>query len=142
MTFAAATILTGCNSAPLSPGLAPEPASAAVEMPPKQVVTEIKRIVAEPPINLGVSEEHDGVVITGFERHRGDFHIGRHWQEQTRYRIQVIPDWNDPTARARIQVTAQSEERAAEGQRWEPNPGLHRPERAKAMLDKIVAALR
>ncbi len=138
-----AILLTlSCTSVPLHPGAVPEPASATVNMPPKQVVTEIKRIVSSPPTQLGVTEEREGVIISGYERHRGDFHIGRHWQEQTRYRITVSPDWNDPTSRARIEVSALTEERAAEGQKWEPNPVLYRPDRASAMLEKIMAQLK
>ena len=133
--------LTGCLSEPLQPQSAPAPARAQVNLPPKQAVEQVKRVVSEPPLSLGVTEELDGVVVTGWERHRGNFHIGRHWQERTRYRIAVVPDWNEPTQRARIEVGAQTEERAAEGQTWTPAPQIHRPERAKAVLDKIVPRL-
>ena len=133
--------LSGCMSEPLQPQAAPVPAQATVNRPPKDVLEQVERIVSSPPLNLGVTEELDGVVLTGWQRHKGNFHIGRHWQERTRYRIAVIPDWNEPTQRARVEVAAQTEERAAEGQTWTPAPQVHRPERARAVLDQIMGQL-
>ncbi len=133
--------MPGCVSEPLQPQTAPPPAHPTVDRPPKDVLEQVKRIVAAPPLNLGVTEELDGVVVTGWQRHKGNFHIGRHWQERTRYRIAVIPDWNEPTRRARVEVAAQTEERAAEGQTWTPAPQVHRPERAQAVLDQIMSQL-
>lgn len=140
--FLVCMLAGGCTSAPLAPGKAPEPASAVVNMPAKDVFDAIKRIVSAPPINLGVTEERDGILFTTYQRHQGTFHIGRHWQEQTRYRIAVAPDFNDPAGRSRIEVTAQTEERAAEGQSWDPNPSLYRPERAQAVLSAITSQLK
>src|SRR5688572_24002912 len=133
--------VVGCTSEPLQPAAAPNPARASVNLPPKQALDEVKRLVSSPPMNLGVTEESDGVITTGWQRHKGNFHIGRHWQERTRYRIAVIPDWNEPTGKARLEVSAQTEERAAEGQTWTAAPQVHRPERAQALLDKLVAGL-
>ena len=131
----------GCLSEPLQPSLAPAPAQATVERPPKDALEHVKRIVSSEPLNLGATEEGDGVILTGWQRHRGNFHIGRYWQERTRYRVAVIPDWNEPTRRARVEVAAQTEERAAEGQTWTPAPQVHRPQRAQAFLDQIMSTL-
>jgi hypothetical protein len=139
LTFVLTT--TGCLSEPLEPRAAPAPARATVNRPPRELLEQVKRIVNSEPLNLGVTEELDGVILTGWQRHRGNFHIGRHWQERTRYRIAVVPDWNEPTQRARVEVAAQTEERAAEGQSWTPAPQVHRPERAQAVLDQLVSAL-
>ena len=133
--------LAGCMSEPLQPQAAPAASQATVNRPPKDVVQEVKRIVAAPPLSLGVAEELDGLVVTGWKRYRGNFHVGRHWQERTRYRIAVIPDWNEPTQRARVEVAAQTEERAAEGQTWTPAPQIHRPDRAQAVLEQIMSEL-
>lgn len=141
ISFTLLVTTTGCHSEPLQPSSAPPPAQATVNHPPKDVLEQVKRIVSGEPLNLGVTEELDGVILTGWQRHRGNFHIGRHWQERTRYRIAVIPDWNEPTGRARIEVAAQTEERAAEGQTWTPAPQIHRPERARAVLDQMMSAL-
>jgi hypothetical protein len=134
-------VTTGCLSEPLQPSLAPPPAQASVNRAPRDVLAEIKRVVSAPPLNLGVSEELDGVIVTGWQRHPGNIHIARRWQERTRYRIAVIPDWNEPTQRARIEIAPQTEERAAEGQTWTAAPQIHRPERAQAVLDQLTGAL-
>lgn len=139
--LALALITTSCLTEPLQPQPAPPPAQAQVNRPPKEALAEIKRIVGAAPLNLGVAEERDGVVVTGWQRHRGNFHIGRHWQERTRYRIAVIPDWNEPAQRARVEATAETEERAAEGQTWTPAPQIHRADRARAVLDQIIGEL-
>src|SRR5688500_7203712 len=133
--------LAGCMTEPLQPQAAPAASQATVNRPPKDVVQEVKRVVAAPPLNLGVTEELDGLVVTGWKRYRGNFHVGRHWQERTRYRIAVIPDWNEPMQRARLEVAAQTEERAAEGQTWTPAPQIHRAERAQAVLGQIMTQL-
>ena len=134
-------VMTGCLSEPLNPSPAPPPAQASVNRPPMDALAEIKRLVSAPPLNLGVNEELDGVIVTGWQRQPGNIHIARRWQERTRYRIAVIPDWNEPTQRARIEVAPQTEERAADGQTWTPAPQTHRPERAQAVLDQITGAL-
>jgi hypothetical protein len=132
-------LIVGCHSEPLHPAAAPLPAESVVELPPMQVVEEVRRLVTGAAMNLGVTEEYNGVIVTGYERHPGNWHIGRRWQEQTRYRIAVIPDWREPTTRSRIEVQAQTEQRAAEGQRWDPAPQIHRPERAQAVLNRLVS---
>ena len=134
-------VMTGCMSEPLNPSTAPPPAQASINRPPKDALAEIRRLVSAPPLNLGVSEELDGVILTGWQRQPGNIHIARRWQERTRYRIAVIPDWNEPTQRARIEIAPQTEERAAEGQTWTPAPQTHRPERAQAVLDQLTSAL-
>jgi hypothetical protein len=142
MTCGCIGAISGCMSEPIRPGAAPGPAVATVDLPPKELFQRIQHILASEPLKLGVGEAADGVILTGYQRFRGEFHIGRHWQERTRYRIAIHPDWNEPTDKSRIEVTAQSEERAAEGQRWDPNPGLHRPQRAQELLDTLVRSLR
>src|SRR5687767_4414530 len=73
-------------------------------IPPKQLVEQVKQIISAPPLSLGVAEEQNGSILTDYQRHPGDWHIGRRWQERTQYRITVIPDWNEPTAAARLEV--------------------------------------
>jgi len=137
----------------LSAGCAPTPASearnsrmapeavAVVEAPPKELVETLKRVVAAAPLSLGVEEADKGVLVTGWKRHRGDWHIGRYWQERTRYRIDVSPDWDEPLKRSRLRVTAETEQRAAEGQRWDREPRVPRPQRARSVLDQILKQL-
>ena len=117
--------------------------TADVAMPPKELVEAVKRAVSSPPLALGVAEQDKGTVITGWKRHRGDWHIGRYWQERTRYRIEVSPDWDEPTRRSRLGVIAETEQRAAEGQRWDREARVARPGRAreamKVILDQVTA---
>ncbi|MEO6434225.1 MAG: hypothetical protein ABIP55_00485 [Tepidisphaeraceae bacterium] len=55
----------------------------------------------------------------------------------TRYRITVIPDFDQPARRCSVEVRGITERRAAEGMKWEPAPENQRPERAKALLETI-----
>ena len=109
--------------------------------PPKQLLQDVKRVVTSPPLSLGAELEDRGTLLSGWKRFRGDWHIGRYWQERTRYRIEVIPDWDDPTARARLRVTAETEQRAAEGQHWDREARVARPERAREVLRRILEQL-
>ena len=105
---------------------------------PKALLQSAKDAVAAPPLSLGVEREEKGTFFTSYQRFPGEWHIGRRWQERTKYRVAVIPDFDEPASRARLQVTEQTEQRAAEGQDWKPAHELNRPERAKALLDAIV----
>ena len=141
-TLLAWTTGAGCTRTPAQEAAASRQsplASAGVAAPPKQLVEDVKRAVAAPPLSLGVEEQDKGTVVTGWKRYRGDWHIGRHWQERTRYRIDVAPDWDEPAARSRLTVTAETEQRAAEGQRWDREARVQRPGRARKVLDTIVS---
>lgn len=134
----------GCTQTPAQEAAASRSspvASAEVAVAPKQLVEEVKRAVAAAPLSLGIEEQNKGTLVTGWKRYRGDWHIGRHWQERTRYRIDVAPDWDEPAARSKITVTAETEQRAAEGQSWGREARVFRPERARGALDAIVRRL-
>jgi hypothetical protein len=134
----------GCASDPVAEAKAsqvPAAAVADVAAPPKQLVQDVKRVLSSPPLSLGVESEDRGTLVTGWKRFQGDWHIGRHWQDRTRYRVEVIPDWDEPTARARLSVTAETEQRAAEGQRWDREPRVPRPQRAQEVLRQILEQL-
>jgi len=111
-------------------------------VPPKQLLQTVKDVVSSPPLSLGVTEEKDGSILTGYQSFPGDWHVARRWQERTRYRIAVIPDWNEPTAAGRIEVREMTEQRAAEGMQWHPATEFQRPERAEQMLKMLDEALR
>lgn len=106
-------------------------------MPPKQLLESARQIASTPPLALGIEREGKGWFVTGYQRFPGEWHIGRRWQERTQYRITVIPDFDEPAARARLQVTEQTEQRASDVQDWKPANELNRPERAKALLREI-----
>lgn len=115
--------------------------SATFNIPPKQLVSDVERIVSAPPLSLGVQSVNDGTIVTGWQEFRGELHIVRYWQERTRYHISVIPDWNDPTTRSRLEVGDETQQRAETRQRWYPAPELNRPERAAALLRQIESQL-
>ena len=139
--------------APLATGCAPTPAaeaaasrktaatSAQLAVPPKELVERVKAAVAAPPLSVPVETQEKGTLVTGWKPYRGDFHIAHYWQDRTRFRIEVVPDWDEPTARSKLTVLAETEQRSAEGQTWDREPRIPRPARAqealKAILDNV-----
>src|SRR5947209_17993563 len=115
--------------------------SATFNISPKQLVQEVQRIVSSPPLSLGVEGVNDGTILTGWREYRGELHIVRYWEERTRFRINVIPDWNDPNARSRLEVGDETEQRAETRQKWYPAPELNRPDRAADVLKQIESQL-
>jgi hypothetical protein len=140
-TIAALAFTAGCATSSVAEAAASRAgaeASADVEAPPKTLLQDVKRVVASPPLSLGVEGGERGTFLTGWKRYRGDWHIGRHWQERTRYRVEVAPDWDDPTGRSKLRVIAETEQRAAEGQRWDREPRVPRQQRAEEVLGQIL----
>ena len=122
--------------------------SADYMIPPRDLARDVRRIVSSPPLSLPVQSENDGTIVTGWQQpFRGDWHIVRFWHERTRYHITVVPDFNDPAHRSRIQVVDETEQRPDEGgpnveaRTWHAAPDIHRPERSQAVLSQIEAQL-
>src|ERR1043166_7042340 len=82
-------------------------------MPPKELAQVVRDVVTSPPLSLGVAEETDGSILTGWQDFPGEFHTARRWQERTRYRISIIPDFNDPANAAAVEVRGSTEQRPA-----------------------------
>src|SRR4051812_4317987 len=80
-------------------------------IPPKQLLESEKQAVAPLPIE----SESKGTLVTGWQDFRGEFHVARYWQEHTRYRISVTPDFDDPAGHSRIEVTEETQQRATSG---------------------------
>jgi hypothetical protein len=133
------TALTGCTSAPLNP---PDNrfnvAQAEFNVPPKELAEKVKSALAQPPLNLTVASQDHGTLLTSYREYQGEFHIARHWKEQSRYRIEIAPDWDNPTGKAKLSVVEQTQQRRTNNQAWEDAPELQRPERAKEVLEQIV----
>jgi len=141
-TIAMALLLSlsaGCNSN--SKSKSPPVTTAMIDIPPKDLVADVRRVVSDPPISLPIVSEHEGTLETGYQSFQGEWHIARHWQERTKYLIRIAPDWNEPTRRSRIDVTAQTQQRAASNQTFEDAPELDRPARAAAILKEIQAGV-
>jgi len=103
--FLACALSTGCANSPVAEAKASQAgseATAEVAAAPKQLLADVRRVVESPPLSLGVESVDRGTLVTGWKRFQGDWHIARHWQDRTRYRIEVIPDWEDPTGRASL----------------------------------------
>jgi hypothetical protein len=134
----------GCGPSPAAEAAKTRQAalsSADVAMPPKELLEAVKRAIAAPPLSLGIEQQDRGTLVTGWKRYRGDWHIGRYWQDRTRFRIDISPDFDDPTSRSRLSVVAETEQRAAEGQRWDREPRIPRPQRAQGALKVILDAV-
>jgi hypothetical protein len=137
--------VSGCTSQNHQPGGAMQ--SPAFDIAPKQMAQDVKQIVGSPPVSLSYEDEQDGQILTGWQPFRGDFHIARYWYERTRYHITVIPDFNDPSHRSRIQVTEETQQRPTESgpnqeaQQWSSAPDLHRSDRSAALLHQIETQL-
>src|SRR5437867_583915 len=70
-------------------------ATAEFAAPPKQLLQTVKQVIASPPMSLGVENENKGVIVTTWQDFPGDWHVARRWQEHTRYRIAIMPDFDD-----------------------------------------------
>ena len=137
--------LGGCGNTPAAEAAATRKstlAAADVAVPPKELVEAVKQAVAQPPLELSVEQHDRGTLVTGWKRYRGEWHIARYWQERTRYRIDVSPDFDEPLARSRLSVVAETEQRAAEGQRWDREARVPRPARAESTLKSILERVR
>ena len=139
------TVLQGCGNTPAQQAAQTRVAPIAaddVRMPPRELLEAVKQAVTAPPMSLSVVEQDRGTILTDWKRYRGEWHIGRHWQERTRYRITVAPDFDEPLAASRVSVIAETEQRAAEGQRWDREPRVPRPQRAENALKHILNYVR
>ena len=135
-------LLAGCGNSPAQQAAQTRVAPLAVAdvpVPPKELLEAVKQAVAAPPMSLSVVEQDRGTVVTDWKRYRGEWHIGRYWQERTRYRITVAPDFDNPAAASRLSVITETEQRASEGQRWDREPRVPRPQRAENALKHILS---
>ena len=136
---AALVALAGCTSNPMKQtDTRFNIAQAEFSVPPKELAEKVKAAIAQPPMNLSVASQEHGVLLTSYRGYQGEFHIARYWKEQSRFRIEISPDWDNPTGKARLTVVEQTQQRRTDNQAWEDAPELQRPERAKELLDQIV----
>lgn len=134
-------VLVGCASTFPQADTKLETADAEFDIPPKELVQRVRQVLAEPPLQLGVEAEAKGSILTGWQPFPGEVHVARRWQERTRYRIQVIPDFDEPLKRSRVTVREATETRAADGMKWEPAVELQRPDRAAELLRQLQQKL-
>jgi hypothetical protein len=113
--------------------------TATIEQPSLKAMETVKRVVTSPPINLPIEREEGGSIYTGYQSFPGRWHILRRWQERTHYRIDVTPDFTHLESRSKVEVWEETETRAASNQKFDRDTELRYPERAKKLLDQIVA---
>ncbi|MEA2710127.1 MAG: hypothetical protein QOF78_2728 [Phycisphaerales bacterium] len=135
--FALLALMVGCSSSFRAADTRMQGAEAEFNVPPKELVARVKQALSEPPLNIGVAEENKGSILTGYQQFPGEFHVARRWQERTRYRIRIVPDFDRPTERAQLVITENTEQRPAEGMKWESIDVLPRPERATELLRQL-----
>jgi hypothetical protein len=109
-----------------------------VNLPPREALHSVKQTLAS--MSLPIAREQGGTIYTGYQPFPGEWHVLRRWQERTRYRIDVTPDFEQPAAKSTIEVREETETRAASNQDFERDLEIRRPQRAKALLDKIKAS--
>lgn len=143
LLFWAACLITGCGWQ--QPKQASEqqynPArDRVINLGPKPLVQLIGQTLPAPPLSLPVESASDGTVLTGWKEYEGAVHIVRRWQERSRFRITILPDFNDPTGKSHVQVVDETEEKPSANQPWYPAPDTHRPERSAEVLKAIEQA--
>lgn len=105
---------------------------------PKDMVVMVKQAIAAEPLKLSVAQDQGSALTTTWrEGYRGNFHITRYWQERTQFRINIIPDWQNPQTQCRIEVTESTEERSNPRGDWRPNGTTFYPERCDEVLAQI-----
>jgi hypothetical protein len=130
-------LLVGCESHWPNVDQKMTGARAEFNVAPKTMVGKVKQIVSDPPLSIGVQEEGKGSILTGYQQFPGDWHVARRWQERTQYRVTIIPDWDEPTNKCVVEVRELTQQRAAEGMKWQPAAEIQRPERADELLKQI-----
>ncbi len=106
-------------------------------LPPRQLYETAKRTVSGAALSLPIEQEKSGSFITGYREYPGEWHIARRWQERTRFRVSVIPDFDNPTGKSRLEVAEETQTREADGMTWKNSSELARPERARQLLSQI-----
>jgi hypothetical protein len=135
-----ALCIVGCRTEPTMPTNASFPTRQTYNVPPKQLLQRVKSVVGVP-----IESEQDGRLVTGWQPHQGAKFgvgaVGRTWQERTRYTITISPAWDDPTSKASVEVTEETQQRPHDQYEWGSQEPVKRPERAAEMAKKIDQSL-
>jgi hypothetical protein len=126
--------LCSCASEGPTTHLAP---ARVYSIAPKDMVILVKHAIAAEPLQLGVAQDEGSVLTTTWREYRGNFHILRYWQERTQFRINIIPDWQNPQTECRIEIAESTQERSNRRGDWRPNADTFRPERCEEVLTQI-----
>jgi hypothetical protein len=143
LTLATFTVLAGCQwqkPAPVPPEKYDSSRSAVVHIPPKELVARIQKEFPAAPLSIGIASAADGTILTDWKAYEGAIHIARRWAERTRFKITILPDFNDPLGTSHVEVFDETEEKPSDPQPWYPNPDLRRTERSEEVV-KVIAGM-
>ncbi|HET6247977.1 MAG TPA: hypothetical protein VFE47_09800 [Tepidisphaeraceae bacterium] len=144
LLFATTAMIAGCGwqkPAPVAQEKYDSSRSVVVHMAPKELVKKIQAELSKPPLGLSIESVQDGVIFTGWKEYEGAVHIARRWRERTRFKINVLPDFNDPLGTSHVDVFDETEEKPSDPQPWYPNPELRRPERSDEVV-KVIEGMK
>lgn len=130
----------GTASVSSSPTAFPASNIKVYRIAPAKLSEMIQQIITAAPLDLKVVSAGSGVIQTDWKAYEGEFHIARRWQDQTRFRISVIPDVNDPANASRFEVAEETQRRSNERAAWQMAD--RHPERVDALVQAIDAKLR
>lgn len=117
--------------------------SETFDLPARELYEKIKSVITAPPLSLAIEQEKQGVIVTGYkEGYEGELHVARRWEERTRYRIAVIPDFDEPAGKSRIEISDHTQTRSNSRAGWEGSLSLHRPQRSQELLETIRKAVK
>ena len=111
-----------------------------VKVAPRQLMQIIRQKLPAPPLSIPIASMGDGALLTGWKEYPGRVHIVRRWQERTRFKITILPDFNNPTGASHVRVVDETQEKPSAQQPWYPAPDDRRPERAAQVLNFIRQA--
>jgi hypothetical protein len=141
MLFLLVALAGGCQwkqPKPLAQQRFDASSAAIIHVSPKDIIKLIQKNLPAEPLSISVESAEGGIVLTGWKEYEGAVHIVRRWRERTRFKINVLPDFNDPLGTSHVEVFDETEERPSDPQPWYPNPDLRRPERSEELLRMIV----
>ena len=136
------SVMSGCGGDPLhfsKPVSNFDVPRSEHNVAPKQLYEAAKRAASS--LNLPIEQEKSGTFTTGYKEYPGEWHIARRWQERTRFRVSVIPDFDNPTGKSRLEVAEETQTREADGMTWKNMSEVARPERAAELLKQIEQQL-
>lgn len=114
--------------------------SESLNVPPKRLIEVVRNVMASPPMSVAIASDKDGVLLTDWKEYQGEIHIVRRWQERTRFKVTILPDFSDPLGKSHVQVLDETEQKPSEQQPWYPAPELRRPDRSAEVLRLIEQA--
>lgn len=129
----AATQAAAAAPAPMNAG-----ASGVFQIPPQTLFDRLQAVLKAD--GFAIASASAGAIETDWRSYEGEFHLLRRWEEQSRFRIVVVPDISAPTAAARIDITEQTQRRSNPRANWQAADA--RPERVRQLRQQLEGQLK